>query len=610
MARACTVCGQELAERVRFCPRCGSPGPEEAGLEDAGPAVRPDPPARPAPPGQSAPHRSAPPVLHAWPEPRDAPLPPAGTPAPSPDRAPSPSGGDRRGRSKTIGIVVGVVLIALTAVLGIRVLTRDTPTAGGSSTSSTTSAAAVAGAATSATGSTTASSTSTSSTSTSNTSTSATSSSGSPAHPDPAIAPPVENIRTFAEAVPFAVDCPGTVQEADWEFEASGTWGPWIALRYQDYLALVNRLDQSTLWCSPVGLGGTDSAPDVPSESPVGRPGYTPALDEDTKAAAWPAGNKPALVVADDRLWLIQRIEIVRPEILSQQARSYDAFIGMDDTGEVRWLSQLGAPSDIEGVATTLRRDEVTGELAVTHTWSGQDGPIVRIAPVDPATGRAGKAWTPDGVNWDGDSSIALVGGDVVYTAERSTPDGTTYRVVATRTSTGKQVTGAGPWSREPVYWAEPSHLLIQGQTGDYGEPTNKLRVISYADGSAREITAPFPVALGECHSNAAAHLVCTGARSGGTDTIAALDLAAGKVTWSWQTGDPDPKTGVPRTVPSGISAHNDYIYATNPDNVRYVLDLATGEDLGLETDVDEVDDAYGPVTAGYSGISWASPLP
>lgn len=420
-------------------------------------------------------------------------------------------------------------------------------------------------------------------------------------------------ILSFVDT-PFTVDCPQVGEDGNWSYTAGlGEWKSWVVLRNGDYLALVDRSTQTTAWCAPMGLGGTTEAPVVTNDSPVGRPEFIPSLEPITLGAAWPNGHEPMLAVAGGRLWVIQEIAVQRPEIHSQQSQFYDAYLGVDDTGATTWLREVPSPKAAEIVASAPLHDAVTGALFLTQEWRDPDvGNEARGMTIDAATGSFGRPWLPPDITATACSSdcwVAVAAGNVVYqtrTGDYFSSD-TTYGV-AVRTQSGARVAADGPWTRERRAIAGPSHYLLQGVSTSDGSPTNKVASYAYADGKGRTITAPFPIDLSQCVSNGFTVWVCTGRTSDGTEAITAFDEASGKVLWHWKTGDPEATTGVAREVPQQIRAWGDYVYGTNGQGVRYVLDMATGRDTGLETDIDGVSNGYGEISVFGNTITWQQP--
>lgn len=520
-----------------------------------------------------------------------------GSLAPSADAAPPSSSPTRRLQAGVAALLtIATGLVVWLAVRG----PDDRPTA--LATTSATTARGVSGASTSQTVRTSASTTSTTSMTSSTTTDEPT---PAPLRPD---ADPELKIRTF-KSFDFTVDCPAVGDEGSWDLGDLGQWDNWFVVRAADYLALVDRSTQSTQWCSTMALGGTTAAPIVTSDSPVGRPDYTPALDDNTLAAAWPGNAEPDIAIHAGRLWVVQPIEIVRPDIQSQQRQSYSVLLGLDDTGKVSWLRQLDQPPGITGAGIQIDRDATTGELLVVQTWSDDDGVgHLRLGSLDASTGLVAK-WRSPGVDWDLDDRV-FIGGTIVHRTRSEEATGTAYGMAVRRVANWTRLAAIGPWDRDRRFRAIMDRLVIQGPTIDDGSPTNKVLSYSYADGSGRTITAPFPIDLDRCVGNGASKLVCTGTTGDEKDAIAVLDVAQAKVDWWWKTGSPDPKTKVPRAVPRDLAAWGDYIYGSNAEGVRYVMDVATGADVGLETDIREVTNAYGEISIFGNRVSWDMPLP
>lgn len=520
-----------------------------------------------------------------------------GSATPSADAAPASPSHTRRlqgGVAALLTLATG--LVVWLAVRG----PNDLPTA--LAATSATTARDASSASTSQTPPTSASTTSTTPVTSSTTTDEPTS---APLRPD---ADPELKIRSF-QSFDFTVDCPAVGAEASWSLGDLGQWGNWFVVRTGDYLALVDRSTQSTHWCSTMALGGTTSAPVVTSDSPVGRPDYTPALDDNTLAAAWPGNDEPDIAIHAGRLWVVQPIEIVRPDIQSQQRQSYAVLLGLDDTGKVSWLRQLDQPPGITGAVTQVERDETTGDLIVVQTWSDDDGVgHLRLGSLDASTGRVAKWRSPSA-----DSNLndrVFIGGTIVHRTRSEEATGTAYGMAIRRVANWTRLAAIGPWDRDRRFRAMQDRLVVQGPTIDFGYPTNKVLTYSYADGSGRTITAPFPIDLDRCVGNGASKLVCTGSTGDEKDAIAVLDVARAKVDWWWKTGSPDPKTKVPRAVPRDLGAWGDYIYGSNAEGVRYIIDMATGADVGLETEIRDVSNPYGEVSIFGNRVSWDMPLP
>ena len=239
------------------------------------------------------------------------------------------------------------------------------------------------------------------------------------------------------------------------------------------------------------------------------------------------------------RLWVVQPIEIVRPNIQSQQRQSYSVLLGLDDTGKVSWLRQLDPPPGITGAGIQIDRDATTGESLVVQTWSDDDGVgHLRLGSLDASTGLVAK-WRSPGVDWDLDDRV-FIGGTIVHRTRSEEATGTAYGMAVRRVANWTRLAAIGPWDRDRRFRAIVDRLVIQGPTIDYGSPTNKVLSYSYADGSGRTITAPFPIDLDRCVGNGASKLVCTGTTGDEKDAIAVLDVAQAKVDWWWKTGSPD----------------------------------------------------------------------
>lgn len=126
------------------------------------------------------------------------------------------------------------------------------------------------------------------------------------------------------------------------------------------------------------------------------------------------------------RLWVVQPIEIVRPNIQSQQRQSYSVLLGIDDTGKVSWLRQLDPPPGITGAGIQIDRDATTGELLVVQTWSDDDGVgHLRLGSLDASTGLVAKGRSP-GVDWDLDDRV-FIGGTIVHRTRSEEATGTAY---------------------------------------------------------------------------------------------------------------------------------------------------------------------------------------
>lgn len=407
----------------------------------------------------------------------------------------------------------------------------------------------------------------------------------------------------------FEIDCPAVAESGSWRRGSTrGQWNNWFAVRNGDYLALVDRATQTTAWCAPMGLGGTDRAPEVSSGSVVGRPGYAPALDAETMAAAWPGHDFPMLGVVAGRLWVIQPIEVVRPDIQSQQARSYAALLGMDDAGTVRWLTEVPELDGLDDAADAYYQDVLSGAIQLTQSWSDARGAHrLRVVPVDYSTGIRGDPWVAKDLlwNWREPTYLVFSGGTAVYATHRVTTSEGRHGLQMRSAQTGALIASLGPWPEPRKVLSLPNMLIVSQPTP--AGTSEVLKAYDYADGTERSLSTAFPVDLESCASNSWSKLVCTGAVDE-RDGITALDVDTGKTDWTWWTGDADATTGVPRTVPSDIAAFGDYIYGTNDRGDRYILDMATGADLGLETEIRSVENGLGEIEVSNSTVRWQQP--
>lgn len=392
--------------------------------------------------------------------------------------------------------------------------------------------------------------------------------------------------------------------------EQLGVRGAYVAVRWGGQLALVDRVDQSVVWCAPLALGSLDGPAQVPSESPVGRPGYLPALNDDTLAAASPAGDGPIVAVAQSRLWVLLPVEISRPQIRSQQAQNFHAFIAYDDGGAPRWLSSFAAIEDVSNGNVVFRRDQTTGALLrVVEPTSTSAAPTsdLSLAFLDVSAGKAGKAWVAQGSGDDAGTGQFL-GGNFITGVHRSGDAGSTSAVAGWRSDSGAQVFTTAYAESEINFAVTAGHVVTTRQVAATGESATVAAVYRLDTGAVTSLRLPFPTDLDDqCRWDGRDVLVC-GSGYGVVATLAALDIAGSSLRWSWKTGDPDPVTKVPRIVPSEYDVWGRYVYARDPDNKPYLIDAQNGNDLTTPTTIVGPQDPYGSVETSDNAVQLTLP--
>lgn len=437
--------------------------------------------------------------------------------------------------------------------------------------------------------------------------------------PDPATTPAVDNPTGFTEPVTVVPDCaPGAGSDQTWELDPTASvFGAYAAARRGDSLALIDRVAGTTVWCTQLGLGSLREPAEVTSDSPVGRPGYTPALNADTLAASSPAGPGPYVVVSGTRIWVLQPLQITRPRIGSQQATNLHAFLALDDSGRPSWIASFATSDAIAADTTRFVRDASSGALVQVVT-DPNERTTLTVRAIDVARGTASAGWTAKNVDtgWNRDG-YAVTGGVLTMITEGAGADGDTRTVRGRRVDTGAEVfhsatTTSRVWAvvvpGQPL--VGPGYaLVVRGQQDGY-VPSATLEAYALGTGRVATVTAPVTsVDLeDDCSFNGVDLLVCAGEGRRQASTLFAVDLNRSAIAWAWATGDPDPTTRVARTVPREFTAWHENVYARNENGDRYLLDARTGTDRSTPTTLDEVSDPFGSVSAGWQGVQLTRP--
>ena len=509
------------------------------------------------------------------------PVPPRGVPpvpgAPTAAFPPSPAGGpppERPGTSRRLALIAGITaaVIVVVGIVGVVVFrdrwSKPSASVAASGTPTVTPKASPSSA--------------------------SPSSSPSPttARLDPDKAPRVLNPVTVAQD-PTELPLPCAEQDSSLTApKGLSTWGAWVAVRSGHQVILVDRVDHDVAWCTRVAFGSVSGRAKVPSESPVGRPDYVPALDADTMAATSPDGS-PLVMGVDGRLWVVQPVFISRPDLGSQQKRGYAALIGFDDTGTARWITAYADEPNADD--TEVYRDGVTGRLAAINlrpnATSGESGPTVRS--IDPSTGTIGPVWNLPKLR---ESKVRLHSGTLVAPVSMDRQEQLRIFDIRNGSVIGDATPAGSGWD-----WGFVGSTLYS--KAESGGPGWLLSLVDLGTASATEVNLPFAFNLSDCVSNGQDTIVCKG-RDGNTPKIAAVDVAGQNVKWAWSEGDPDPVTKVARSVPAleGMAGQSVLV---RRNYTPYIIDGQTGADRTLDTSFTDEISRFDSVSTTGSGLAF-----